>query len=134
MFITTVIGCFAAALVLTVRGAYQRSWAALAAAAALAMPFVVITVLSIGPFVFLFPGLDLAAAVALRMGFGWRGWLLSLLAAVLVWSVSVPLPLHAADTRFWHAVAFTAPLIGLTVAATLLIIGRPENHSLTPSS
>lgn len=80
---------FIASVVVTTLGLAKRSWRHLGVAAILGILFSSAALFSIGPFVMLLVGWQLAAAVAFRWRVGWRGWVTLLVIAAAIWSMAV---------------------------------------------
>ncbi len=83
-------GFLIVSLILTAIGLRRQSWKLLWLAAGLSLVFGIAAGFSIGPLTFLLTCLQLAAAVASRRETGTQGWVLLLLAALLIWIVLVP--------------------------------------------
>ncbi len=114
----------AVSLVLTVVGLALRSWRLLWMAVLFSLVFTAAAALSIGPFVVLLVALQLASAVALRRSVHWRGWVMLLSTAVLIWILVVPFQLLV--SRFLPFF-FLVPL-GL-VAAIVATFAFPPSHA-----
>ncbi len=108
-------GFLTASLILTAIGLWRRSWKFLWLAAGLSLVFSIAAGFSIGPLTFLLTCLQLAAAVASRRETGTRGWVLLLLAALLIWIVVVPVQIAGLQWLSW-LLAFPVVVVIAAVA------------------
>ncbi len=108
-------GFLIASLILTAIGLRRRSWKLLWLAAGLSLVFSIAAGFSIGPLTFLLTCFQLAAAVASRRETGTQGWLLLLLAALLIWIVVVPVRIAGLQWLSW-LLAFPVVVIIAAVA------------------
>lgn len=115
---TLLWGFLITSLILTPIGVRQQSWRLLWLAAVLSLVFSIATGFSIGPLTFLLTCLQLAAAVASRREAGTQGWVLLLLAALLIWIVVVPVQIAGLQWLPW-LLAFPVVVVIAAVATAL---------------
>jgi hypothetical protein len=111
-------GFLTASLILTVIGLRRRSWKLLWLAAGLSLVFSIAAGFSIGPLTFLLTCLQLAAVIASRRESGTKGWVLLLLAALLIWIVLVPVQIAGLQWLSW-LLAFPVVVVIAAVATAL---------------
>lgn len=118
---TLLWGILITSLILTPIGIRQRSWKLLWLAAALSLVFSIAAGFSIGPLTFLLTCLQLATAVASRQEAGRRGWVLLLLAALLIWIIVVPVQIAGLPWLSW-LLAF--PVVAVIAAVATALSGN----------
>ncbi len=111
-------GFLIVSLILTAIGLRRQSWKLLWLAAGLSLVFGIAAGFSIGPLTFLLTCLQLAAAVASRRETGTQGWVLLLLAALLIWIVLVPVQIAGLQWLSW-LLAFPVVVVIAAVATAL---------------
>ncbi len=114
-------GSLVASLILTPIGIRKQSWKLLWLAAVLSLAFSIAAGFSIGPLTFLLTCLQLAAAVAIRREAGRRGWMLLLLAALLIWIIVVPVQIAGLPWLSW---LLTFPVVAVIAAVATALSGN----------